>query len=130
MTMRKALIIAFLAMGGCGDTWYVDKVEDGEVVQTIYLPGQSGSVTGFTTGGHVVFGDSSTEDTWAVVFRCQHGQFAIKGDDDRAHDLWKKLRVGPVKIRYQEEYSGDRREPSKAVLRRLRFVDAELPSKP
>ena len=62
--------------------------EKGIVVQSTLQPGQSGSVTTFSTSGHVGFGSANIAEKYTVVFRCEHGvAFAI---EDRK-DLWERL---------------------------------------
>jgi hypothetical protein len=74
--------------------------EDAVVEQIVYVPGQSCSGTGIDTNGDATFIDCSTDDTYAVVFRCPHGKFAIK-KMPVAKRLWETLKAGDkVDVRY------------------------------
>lgn len=64
--------------------------ELGRVEQTVFLPGQSGEVTTFSTAGHVGFGSVNMKPTYAVVFSCEHGRtFSI---NDKS--VWQRLKQG------------------------------------
>jgi len=97
---------AVLALAGC-DTIGPDKEEVATVVQTSYTPPTSGTGVGFS-GNNVVVTDNSTDEVYAVVFRCQHGSFAIHGSDRNVKSIWQRLAVGDqVRVTYAEKVGHD-----------------------
>ena len=97
--MKRAIaILVLLALGGCGLTEGPEQTEDAEVVQLAYVPGTSGSGTGFSTSGNVSFVSVSSSEVWATVLRCEkHGKtFSLRGKD-----IYDKCKVGQkVKLIY------------------------------
>jgi hypothetical protein len=67
----------------------------------------------------------TVEPSWGIVFECKHGQFIVEdsGRESRAHNLWKRLKVGQeVTVRYQEKYH---KEGGRRLVVGYRFVDAD-----
>lgn len=107
--MKYALPILLL----CGCTkWGPVKYERGTVEDLVYMPEQNGhqSGTGISSNGDVAFtsGPVHINASYGVVFKCQHGNFAIAGAGDRYHALWKRMSKGEkVTISYRVSEEGD-----------------------
>jgi hypothetical protein len=130
--MIKALsLVALCALAGCVDVSFGPELtEPGRVEETHFVPGQSGTSTGISSSGHVVIGDISTDPVWATVFECQHGKFVIQGSDERARQLWAKLKPGDaVEIRYVERFESTDGYKTKK-LTGIKFRGAEKVAKP
>lgn len=123
-----ALLIGLLGfvLSGCVETVLgPPQTEKATVVETHFLPGQSGTATGISTGGHLVVSDVSTSPVWAVVFECPHGKFAIQGSNERARRLWQRFKVGdPVEVTYMERFEQEDHRPETRHLVGIKFIDA------
>jgi hypothetical protein len=76
------LVIALVAAGCSIEQKPRALHTEGAVVeQVVFSPGHDCSGLGFSSSGETVFNDCSTEDVYAVVFRCQHGKFVVKHGD-------------------------------------------------
>ena len=92
------------------------------VCETVYTPATHGDAFGPTISlsGKIGFAsvDVDTEETFAVVFKCQHGKFIVK-----RRDIWKKVKDGDkVIVKYKEVYNIV--EGKTPVLVDYDFIDA------
>src|SRR5260370_1280703 len=77
-------------------------METASVEDLIFIPDTHGHGTGFSSKGSVVFTSVDTDPIWAVVFKCQHGRFAVRGSEQKHHDLWQSVNKGQsVRIAYR-----------------------------
>lgn len=114
-------ILTLLVFCGCDKTEYGPlKHEQATVVQTIYSPATHGTVSGtnLDLDGNLSFSNSTieTQESWAVVFACEHGQFVI-----HKKEIWEKVKPNQqVTISYKEVYrvSSD----GKAALVKYDFI--------
>lgn len=105
---RFACIALAMIATACARTEYGPVLsEPGSIAQVCYVPAGHGSGSGISSGGHAVFTSTRIPARYSVVFNCQHGNFAVEGQD-----VW----VGAVEgsrgtIYYREvfEVDGDRR---------------------
>ena len=107
--------------------------ERARVVDVIFQPSNHGSGVGptFDLTGNGGLGIAITSvdipEKYAVVFECQHGKFIIQGDQQKAKELWQRLkRDQQVTVRYKEVYETTY-EDGRALERHLTkydFVDA------
>ena len=85
--MRTLVLVTLLA--ACTAEGPKQK-EEVTVEDVLYSPSQSG--TGLTMNGDVhVF---NTETVYAIVFKCKHGRFVVRGEDGIAKKLWQSVRKG------------------------------------
>lgn len=111
MATRYAWLIPLLLVACDGSRIETsgELIEDAEVVQVIYQPGQTASASGTSVDmelnvsfhSHTI----SSSDKFSVIFKCKHGKFIIEdeGKGSRAERLWKKLEKGDqVSVRYKE----------------------------
>ena len=103
--------------------------EDGTVVDTIHLAHHSDVNFGPTINMNGDLGmamtSTSIPEQWGVVFRCQHGKFAIQGSRDKYKELWNRLDNGDkVIIKYKEVYNVWK-ESGKKEFVSLDFISAD-----
>lgn len=107
--MKKTVLLALILLSGCdrGINFTTSCTEDGEVYDTAFLPGQTGSSTGYNfSDGSFSTHDITMSPSYSVVFKCQHGKFVISGD--RGEALYKKLWRGQhVTIIYDTRWTTD-----------------------
>lgn len=137
MRINKFIILICLLCLGCDS--YTRRIESSVltesavVVDNLYNPSyhQSSTDIGFTTGGEVTMTPTSIDvpETWGVIFRCQHGKFAITGSDVFHKKMWDRLDVNTeVTIKYKEVYditydSANDKEISRRLID-YDFIDA------
>lgn len=92
------------------------QTELGHVEELIFLPRQHGTSTGIDLANfRPVVGTVDIPATYGVVFGCEHGRFAVQGQEDRHEALWKRFAKGDrVRITYRVECNG-----------KMDFLDAE-----
>lgn len=123
--MRKILIFLLFAIIGCDlpRTEYSKDLEEPAVVcETVYTPATHGEAFGPTMSlsGKIGFAnvDVDTAESFAVVFKCQHGKFIVK-----RKDIWEKVKSGDkVSVKYREVYRVV--EGKDPVLVDYDFIDA------
>ncbi len=108
--MNRIIIVIVIAIAACHEhTVGPEQVEDATVEETTFQPsvGYSGSSIDMTGKGGVSFSSGTTDAKWTVVYRCQHGKFAIESDrNDKARDMWKLVSRGEhVSLHYRERFS-------------------------
>ncbi len=130
--MRKVLVLLLLLVAlGCDlprTEYSKDLEEPATVCETVYTPATHGESFGPTISlsGKIGFAsvDVDTQESFAVVFKCQHGKFIVK-----RKDIWEKLKSGDnVTVKYREVYRVV--EGSKPVLTDYDFIDAILSEQP
>lgn len=109
MKTLTMLLIAMLAVA-CEEKPRTLLHEEAVVEQSTFVPGQpcGGSGIGLDTDGSLSVHsfDCSTEDVYAVVFRCQHGKFVVR-HGDRARETWEHVHAGDhVTNAYYEDSPG------------------------
>lgn len=103
-TLAAFSIFAVL-VAGCAKTEYSEeRTELAEITEVVYTPSQHGFGTGVgmsMKGNPVVTTNNITvPETFAVVFKCEHGKFIVQ-----RKDAWAKAVVGArVMVRYREVY--------------------------
>lgn len=123
--MKKiSLLLPLLLLVGCYKIELGGELtEPAEVDDTIYMPANHGSGTGFDGKGRLTFTDVDIPAKYAVVFKCQHGKFSI--EDSRGQELYKQLSRGDqVIIHYQEKFKVDTKAGTRELIG-LHFVSAE-----
>lgn len=123
------IILVLLLLCGCAERRNGPELrEEGLVQETCYVPAGHGRGTGLgynfvgKGGMTMVSTRINIPERYAVVFKCQHGAFAIDGDRGKA--LYAKLKKGdPVTIRYCEELVVD---GSVTNVADLHFIDADV----
>lgn len=110
---KKIVFTVLLALVACEDRRTVngpDQIEDGVVVETLHLPGQSSTdiSPGMTMNGDLTWSVHTTSfpERWNVVIKCQHGKFVL---DSQRHEIargvWEGVTVGDrVRITYHEVF--------------------------
>jgi len=128
---KTVIALALIASLCCCDKYeqmVLHNVEPGEVVDTLFIPAGhgTGSGWGMSTSGSMVFTENSIRvpARYGVVFRCEHGQFASQGQDERHKQLWEKLPKGSV-VRIQYDVIQHLRN-GQLYKEEMDFIDAEV----
>jgi len=112
--MKRFVLAAALFATGCY-TLSDRMIEEGTIMQTIYQPGQSFTGLGMSTSGNMHVTSGTTDDTYAVVVSCQHGQFVVK-----SQEVFNKIKQGDrVLIEYREVRDGDNK------IYKYEFIDLQ-----
>lgn len=119
-----AVVFALLLTTACNSRSYSqDLYEDGEVIGSTFMPANHGSATGVSSKGSLVVSSVEIPAVYAVVFKCEHGQFVVQGEGERYKQLWEQLPQGTkVDIVYREIYEGS---DDKKRLVKLDFLYAK-----
>lgn len=83
--------------------------EPAEVADLVYVPRRHGTGEGIgvdlNLNPSLVSTDVTIPQKYAVVFQCQHGKFIIEGNQEKAKELWNRLKEGQqVTVSYREVY--------------------------
>lgn len=121
--MRRLVVVALVALAGCHETEYSAELrESGRVEQVTYLPSESSTGVGMTSGGNLAVVTSSTSAKYVIVFSCLHGKFTLSPTSAQSKELFKRLSQGDsVTIRYREVYHI---KDGNKYLADLDFIDA------
>lgn len=129
--MRRAsvLLLMLLSLSCVRGEWGPTKTEPGKVEGKSYMPSGHGSGTGISTRGSLVFSSVDIPARYGVMFRCQHGSFAIEGSSNsRAADVWKRVEQGQEVTIYYREFvetvKGSKDDQGAQVVTDLHFEDA------
>ena len=126
--MKKLLLLCLLVLPGCiqwKTTYSPELREQAVVVDLAYCPPTHGSGTGVgvTGGGNIAVSSVSvsTQPAWATVFRCQHGQFIVQGEE-----TYRSVSEGDtVTVVYREVYRDDYDTKLKEYVKRT-LVDYDF----
>ncbi len=108
--MKNIILTLFISLSIFSCTKLSETKEElGTVVDVIYLPGQHYSGSGISHNGDFVVTSGTTDDTYAVVFECEHKvKFSIKTPNSIAKTLYNQLHKNDkVKILYKEKLNSD-----------------------
>lgn len=99
--MKRYVILLLLT--GCNQVEYSNVlIEEGEVYDTAFVPAGHGHGTNITPDLMVESVVVNIPEQYAVMFKCQHGKFAIVGENGKR--LYHKLDRGDkVYIKYREK---------------------------
>lgn len=122
-------LVAIVILSGCipRDEYSENKTEQAVVLALSYSPEQHGSSSGIAitsngNGGMGVgpsFGSVDIDESYAVVFKCQHGTFVVR--DEKAKHLFSKVRSNEdVTLTYREVYSVDRNSKNEIVSKEFK----------
>lgn len=97
--MKRLLLVLCLVLSGCAH-YGPEKREDAFVVSAHFRPDETHVVPGLDTKGNLTLHVETTPAEYYVVFRCQHGQFAV--NDKKT---WSRVHPGETwVVVYRERF--------------------------
>lgn len=138
------VVVGLLLLAGCEYTkneYSSLLTEDAEVVDLVYTPLRHGRGSGIgpsiNMNGHLGISFVSVRvdvpETYAIVFRCEHGKFIVQSNKhwgpQKVKQLWGELRDGQkVVVIYREIYENTYDANNKLLeshLIKYNFIDAK-----